>query len=573
MQTAPIILFVYKRPTHTEKVLTALAENILADASELYIFCDGPKDNAPSGDIENIVKTREIIKKKKWCKNVYISESSVNKGLATSVIDGVTEVVNKYGKVIVLEDDIIPSKYFLQFMNDALNIYQHDEKVLSIGAFNFFATDSEVGETFFIPIPDCWGWATWKDQWALFEPNPQKLLDKLRQCSLIEKFNLYGAYNFEKMLIDQIRGNISSWAIRWQAVAYLYNKLTLYPKFSVTKNIGFDSEGTHGGDDKYSNVIRFATHRIKVEKIPVQERPEITKRMMQGYFKVTQPQRKTKIKAQIKRKLFFILPPVLASIYRKFRPSKLVRLQWQGNYQTWEEAKEATGGYNDPNIFEITRKAVLKVKKGEAKGERDSVLFEEVQQVWPVTAHLLKIILENNGRLRIIDFGGSLGSSYFQNRAMIPANVILSWNVVEQDEYVKIGNAEIADNQLHFFSSINQAYEQSQADTILLSSVLQYLEKPYEFLDEILNYGFTNIIIDRTAFIDGPQDLITAQTVPESIYKASYPAWFFCYDHFKSFIKKHYEIIHEFNSEIDTPINLDNQIPAYWKGFILKRTV
>ena len=271
MTLAPIVLFVYNRPSHTEQTLNALAENDLADQSTLFIYADGPKHDATTETLEKIKKTREIIRRKKWCKEVNVIESEINKGLADSIINGVSKVINEYGRVIVLEDDIVTSKYFLKFMNDALDLYVDEQKVISVGALNFFATDDQVPDTFFIPIPDCWGWATWKDRWKLFEPNSQKLLNELRKKGLIEKFNLYGAYNFEQMLIDQIKGNVSSWAIRWQAVAYLNDKLSLYPKLSVTKNIGFDAQATHGGEDKFSKAIIFTKGPITIEKHPVLE--------------------------------------------------------------------------------------------------------------------------------------------------------------------------------------------------------------------------------------------------------------------------------------------------------------
>src|SRR5476651_318519 len=138
MQLAPIVLFVYNRPHHTEQALNALKLNGLASESTLYIFADGPKKGAPAETLADIKKTREVIRGKKWCKDVFIIEAEANKGLAASIINGVTDVVNKHEKVIVLEDDIITSKYFLQYMNDALSVYEDEQKVISVGAFNFF---------------------------------------------------------------------------------------------------------------------------------------------------------------------------------------------------------------------------------------------------------------------------------------------------------------------------------------------------------------------------------------------------------------------------------------------------
>jgi putative methyltransferase (TIGR04325 family) len=571
MALAPIVLFVYNRPRHTLQTLNALMANYLANESALFIFADGPKQGATAETLENIKKTRDIIKTQKWCGEVFIVERDENYGLQKSIIGGVTEVVDKHERIIVLEDDIITSKHFLQYMNDALDTYADEQKVISIGALNFFATDKEVGDTFFAPIPDCWGWATWKNRWKLFEPNAQLLLNRLKEWGLINKFNLDGAFNFESMLIDQVRGTISSWAIRWQAVAYLENKLTLYPRYSVTKNIGFGSGGTHGGRDRYSKQIKFAGKRIDIRKIPVEEDPSITEKMIKGYRETTLPAASQKIKSRLRKLAGSIAPPVIANIYRKTRLREIRNIRWFGDFPDWNTAKKQCRGYEDPTILEKTKLAILKVKNGEAAAERDSVLFEKVHYTWPIITHLLKFAIEGNNRLNIIDFGGSLGSSYFQNRTMIPANIKLSWNVVEQHKYISIGNSDFADDKLHFYYTLNEAYKQSGADILLLFSVLQYLEKPYEFLDEVITYGFKYILVDRTAFIDEPDDRITIQKVDGSVYESSYPAWFLNNKKFKEYFSEQYISILEFDSDIIKTAVLENEKMAYWRGYIFQK--
>ncbi|MES2425763.1 MAG: methyltransferase, TIGR04325 family [Bacteroidota bacterium] len=568
---APIVLFVYHRPEHTKQVLNALALNPLADQSILYIYADGPKKDSSADALANIAKTRSVIRQEQWCKEVFIIEADTNLGLANSVIKGVTEVVNKHGKVIVLEDDLLTSKHFLQYMNDALNVYETEQQVLSIGALNFFATDKQVPDTFFIPIPDCWGWATWKDRWQLFEPNPQLLLNKLREKGLIEKFNLYGAYNFESMLIDQIKGNVSSWAIRWQAVAYLENKLSLYPRNSVTKNIGFGADATHGGTDNYSKKIKFAVKKIKIEKQSVTENPTIINKMIVGYAMVNQPSGIARTKLAIRSVSKGLAPAFLSKLYRKLHPHPQNKSMWQGNYTSWDEARKLCSGYEDPVILNKTKEAILKVKNGEAAAERDSVLFEHPLYNEAITSHLLKFAHENNDRLNVVDFGGSLGSTYFQNKDLIPDNINFSWNVVEQQHYVETGNKEIADDKLHFFYSINEAVNRNTANVLILSSVLQYLEKPYAFLDEIIAYNFKYIIIDRTSFTNEPTDRLTIQNVPVDIYEASYPAWFFNNEYFKTNLTRHYTILHEFKSDVIDNLVLDDGTNVYWLGYILER--
>lgn len=573
MSLSPIVLFTYNRPVHTKKVLDALALNKEAKESILYIYCDGAKSNATSSDLEKIENVKKIILTEYRFKEVIVNILPLNKGLANSIIDGVTEIVNRYGKIIVLEDDIIPSRFFLQFMNEALLIYENEEKVISIGAFNFFATDSFVPNTFFIPIPDCWGWATWKDRWVLFESDGEKLYSELQNNGLINKFNLNGAFNFEQMLIDQINSKNNSWAIRWQAVAYLYEKVTLYPKHSVTKNIGFDNEGTHGGIDNFSIHIKFAKRKITVKKKSVVLEERIVKKMEQGYKNSVQISFNRSIKPKFKKFLKYLLPSIIVLFINRIKGKNLKIKHteiWSGNFLTWKDALVQSEGYDALQILDKVKKSVLKVKKKEVAYERDSVVFDKIQYSWPLLACLLKIAIENNNELNIVDFGGSLGSSYFQNKDFLKGLKKICWNVIEQSHFVSIGKNEIAEEQLHFYNSIDEIISKDKQCVLILSSVLQYLENPYQWIEKFIKYNFEYIIIERTAFIDCPKERITIQNVPESIYKASYPAWFFNENTFLNSLSNHYTLITDFDSGFTSPTILEDGIKVSWKGFILK---
>lgn len=241
MNLAPIILFVYNRPEHTKKTIETLIQNHFARESDLYIYSDGYKNDNDKSKVENV---RAIIKNIKGFKSVSIIERTRNLGLANSIITGVTEIVNKFGKVIVLEDDLVTGPYFLQYMNEALELYKDNENVISIHGY-IYPIEAKLPDTFFIKGADCWGWATWKRGWALFEPNGKKLLSQLKEKKLYKEFDLGGAVKNVKMLKKQIAGKNDSWAIRWHASAFINNRLTLYPGKSFVKNIGTDGEGTH----------------------------------------------------------------------------------------------------------------------------------------------------------------------------------------------------------------------------------------------------------------------------------------------------------------------------------------
>ena len=260
--TAPIILFVYNRAQHTERTLTLLSKNYLASDSDLFIFADGPKANASQEQLEKIQEVRKIIRKDYGFKSVTLTESEKNKGLAPSVIAGVTEIVNKYGKCIVVEDDLDTSPYFLQYMNDALEVYKDTQNVACIHGY-VEEHSKELPETFFIKGADCWGWATWKRAWDKFNPDGQVLLNEIHNRKCEKHFNFDNTYPYVKMLEDQIAGRNSSWAIRWQASAYLNDMYCLYPNETLVLNVGFDGSGTHCGEMQI-NKREVANHKINV---------------------------------------------------------------------------------------------------------------------------------------------------------------------------------------------------------------------------------------------------------------------------------------------------------------------
>lgn len=281
MQTlAPIVLFVYNRPELTLQTLECLSKNKESEASELYIFCDGPRPDANEEQLARIKKVREIVHSREWCNVVHILESDENKGLANSIIGGVTKVVKKEGKVIVLEDDLCVSPYFLKYMNEALELYERETEVLAIHGYLFpVKLPSDLQEsTFFTRDPGCWGWATWERAWKLFEPDSKKLYDLIRLKGLRKDFTFWGGYPYMRMLRQQIAGDVDSWAIRWRAVAYLHHKLTLYPTISLVRNEGNVPDATHlytGKENPYE--VTLADQPVPVEKIQAKNNIEMEK--------------------------------------------------------------------------------------------------------------------------------------------------------------------------------------------------------------------------------------------------------------------------------------------------------
>jgi hypothetical protein len=276
---APIALFVYNRPEHTRRTVEALKGNTQAKESVLIVFSDAPKSEA---QVEKVREVREYIQHISGFKSVSVVARETNFGLARSIIDGVTMIVNKYGQIIVLEDDIVTSSYFLQFMNDALATYENEEKVISIHGYTL-PIPADLPETFFLRDPGCWGWATWKRGWDQFESNGSKLRELIKKAGLVNEFNFSGSSDYLGMLEDQIMGRNDSWAVRWYASAFLLNKLTLYPGISLAQNIGNDGSGQHCGEtDQF--LVELAVRPVRVGGGAVEEnkyvRSELIKYLM-----------------------------------------------------------------------------------------------------------------------------------------------------------------------------------------------------------------------------------------------------------------------------------------------------
>lgn len=278
---APIALFVYNRPSHTRRTLDALRRNALAKDSELIVYSDGPKQ---SQDEQKIADLRSYVSCLSGFKRVYLINREENFGLSKSIIMGVTETVTRHGRLIVLEDDIVTSPYFLRYMNEALDLYENEGKVISIAAYMYPVSEA-LPSTFFLPMADCWGWATWKRGWELFESNGQKLFDELVAKRLLRQFDLDGAYPYVRMLRKQIAGENDSWAIRWYASAFIKEKLTLYPNASLVQNIGNDGGGTHSRKTDVYNVD-LASQPIRLQRMELKEN-ETAAQAVRNYLRRT----------------------------------------------------------------------------------------------------------------------------------------------------------------------------------------------------------------------------------------------------------------------------------------------
>jgi len=243
MNLAPIALFVYNRPEHSLRILESLSQNTLASQSDLVIFSDAPRTSEHK---DKVTAVRAVVCRVDRFKSVQVIERERNWGLAASIQDGVERICDEQGKVIVIEDDLVLSPYFLSFVNAALDRYQDESRVMQVSGYMFPGKYDPSSDALFLSLISCWGWGTWKRAWKHYDAHASGFVRLQHDASLKRQFNLGGAYDYFHMLEQQMRGEIDSWGIRWLLSVFLAKGLVLYPRQSLVKNAGVDGSGTHG---------------------------------------------------------------------------------------------------------------------------------------------------------------------------------------------------------------------------------------------------------------------------------------------------------------------------------------
>lgn len=242
-------------------------------------------------------------------------------------------------------------------------------------------------------------------------------------------------------------------------------------------------------------------------------------------------------------------------------------VKWSGDHSSWQQAAALSTGYSQESILERVQAAALQVKNGQAPAERDGVVLDRPDYSWPVLAALTWIAAQNGGRLDVLDYGGSLGTSYRQSRPFLEA-LRVTWSIVEQPHFVEAGRANFSDERLGFYRSIEECLAERSPNVVLLSSVLQYLERPYDLIDDLKAFPF--VIIDRTPMHRQERDRLTVQEVPPSIYPARYPCWLFSENRLRATLGRHFRVVADFGSHLGGEIRCD-EIEAQLRGFILQR--
>ena len=276
---SPIAVFAYNRPKHLRYCLNSIADNELSSSSPLVIFIDGPKNNREKDLVNECI---DVARLENRFGSVEVLSQENNLGLSRSILKGVTYVLERYGSIIVLEDDMRVSPNFLNFMNAGLNLYEKNPRVSGLHAY-VYPIKSLSEEAFFLRGADCWGWATWADRWMEANFDSAELLSNLETSGQSFQFDLEGAVGYSTLLKSQVEGLVDSWAIRWHAYNFIENKICLHPPVSLLKNLGNDGTGRHYAKQEIFNIDKWDLRQIVFPKI-VEESQEMRSKIRDFLF-------------------------------------------------------------------------------------------------------------------------------------------------------------------------------------------------------------------------------------------------------------------------------------------------
>ncbi len=534
----PVILFAYARPGHLARVLGCLRESRVP---LIYAFADGAKGGA---DAAAVGEVRALLRAINWCE-VRLTERPTNLGLGRNVLAGVTAVATKHEAFIVWEDDLICVPGTYDWMGAALRHYATEERVMSVSAWTHpRITPTDVADQPYLDArADCWVWGGYARSWRGME---QTALEKMAAVEAKgTAANAYGA-DLPRMARDEARKNI--WAVRWLYHHLQHGGLCVRPPWSMVEHIGFDARATHAGETQ------------GWENPPLQAVPPLPSAWPEGgehpacrhLWQAAGAGTRTLV-TRLKRLVRKILPAgLLTPIEQRF-----FRVRWVGDYPDWTAARAACSGYDAAGITAKVVKAARQVREGRAVYERDGVVFHQPAPVWPALGVLREAAKARGGGLTVLDFGGSLGGLYQQNREQLRGCTPLRWAVVEQPQLVEAGQREFQTEELRFYSSSREACDAGMPDVLLLASVLCYLPAPFETLAELLKAGPARVIIERTGFSREGRTRLMVQRVPRTIYPASYPCWFFHRDEFLAAFAGRYRLVHEQSEANSTPAGVE----------------
>ncbi len=559
MKIIPVILFAYARPAHLARVLACLRENRVP---LIQAYADGAKGAA---DAAAVAEVRALLRKVDWCE-LRLVERPENLGLGRNVLDGVGEVAVRHEAFIVWEDDLICVPGTYDWMCAALRHYAADARVMSVSAWTHpRVTPLDVGDRpYFDARADCWVWGAWARSWPGMDA--ETALEKMR---LAERRGVlpdaHGA-DLPRQAAQEQRRNV--WAVRWLYHHLQHGGLCLRPPWSMAEHIGFDAGATNAaGSEEWANPpLRPVPPQPESWPLP-EVNPACKTLWLAACPQTAWP---TRVRQKLLRGIRTVLREIVPGPVRERLRGCLGWRWFRGDYREWAEACAASGGYDDRVILQKVLAATLEVKAGRAAFERDGVLFARSEPDGPLLTQLQELAEQGGGRLRVLDFGGSLGSTYWRHRDRLPAGNDLRWDIVEQPSFVEAGRRHLADTPLGFYRDVEAAQAAGVHDVLLCSCVLQYLDEPYRLLAEWSRLEIPWLLLNNLPLHDRGYDRLRVQHVPPSIYAATYPVWFFNRTGFRQRVTEHYGIVKEFDAEARWPVGWSMLQST---GMLLKRRI
>lgn len=550
----PVVLFAYARPAHLARVLACLREN---KVPMIYAFADEAKGAA---DAEQVAETRALLRGVDWSE-MRLTERTENLGLGRNVLAGVDEVAAKHEAFIVWEDDLICIPGTYDWICAALRHYADDLRVMSVSAWTHpRVTPPDVGDRpYFDARAECWVWGAWSRSWSGM--SAETAVEKMRLAARRGiSPGAYGADLPEQAGYEQ-RRNV--WAVRWLYHHLLHCGLCLRPPWSMVEHIGFDAMATNAaGSVQWLNPPLRRVPPVPVRwPVPVENEQcqDLWLRANPGLSLVERGRRKI---LHVVRKLAKAMAP---EPVRAWLRRHLGLRMFRGDYRTWAEAYARSGGYDGGHILEQAIVATRAVRNGYAAWERDTVLFHEECCNQPLLEALNMAAAAAGGKLSVLDFGGALGSTWWQHRRWLADLAEVRWSVVEQRGFVEAGRKEFTSGPLRFYETIEACFAVDHPTVVLLSSVLSYIPQPHALLAELATRECDWLIIDRTGLTANGRDRLTVQHVPESIYRASYPCWFFDRARLLASLPSCWQMVAEWPAIGDGLENFE------FRGFALKR--
>lgn len=535
----PVVVFAYNRPGSLAELLACLKRDAVP---LIYAFSDGARHPGHAGGVTAV---RELLSSVDWCELVLV-ERRTNLGLGKSLVLGVTEVLDRHEAAIVFEDDLVCVPGTYEYFCAALRHYKDTTEVMSITGWTHpRITPKDAGTVpYFDGRAECWSWATWRRAWTGMEATDAQSL--IKECRAKQIWPRKYGDDLPKAATVEHEKNI--WAVRWLYWHMVKGGLCLRPPHSLIEHRGTDSTATNVGPDNagWQNPPLKACPPPPNDWPEAIEHPSCVKLWRKACKDPVEPVSPLRKFACAVRKIV------------QWPPSKKLALPTQtagditftGDYATWEEASALCEGYASDAIIQRVRAAALRVKDGQAACERDGATFDKADHPWPVLAAIFRAAQRCKRGIRLLDFGGSLGSLYFQTREFLGHETISEWCVVEQPNFVAAGQREFADEILSFHTDGKSCAQNGEVDVLLLSGVIQYIPKAHQLLDEMVSWRPRHIVVDRTPVWPGRDmpDKIALQTVSAVIYPARYPVWFFNRDNFLAHFAKDYVLASEFEA-------------------------